>query len=104
MDKNKKAIACGVPRNREMKLFENCNSRILTYQSKRKAEAGFKVSGFYDVTGRTGEYTDGDNPTYLDITYGKKEFRKGQYGTYTHYEWDYKDICVAVEAQITIEV
>lgn len=103
MDKNRKAIACGVPRNREMKMFENCNSRILTYQSEKKAIAGFTTSGFYDLTSSTGSWTD-DGATYLDKTYGKKETREGQYGKYDHYEWDYKDVCIAVKAQIIIEV
>lgn len=105
MDKNRKAIACGVPRNREMKMFEDCNSRILTYQSEKKAIAGFTSSGFYD---RTAKQLDDDpywGESYLDKTYGTPVRFKGYDGKmHTRYEWDYKEICVAVKAQIIIEV
>lgn len=105
MDKKRQAIACGVPRNREMKMFEDCNSRILTYQSEKKAIAGFTTSGFYD---RTKKMTDDETywgPSYLDQTYGKPVKFKSTYDgkEYIRHEWDYKDICVAVKAKIVIE-
>lgn len=106
MDKNKKAIACGVPRNREMKMFEDCNSRILTYQSEKKAIAGFTSSGFYDQTTKVTDDKTYWGPSYLDKTYGKPVKSKSPYDNkeYIRYEWDYKDICIAVKADIIIEV
>lgn len=103
MDKKKKAIACGVPRNREMKMFEDCNSRILTYQSEAKARAGFKVSGFYDRTRKAGEgYQD---QSYLDKTYGKPVVFVSSWDNKerTRYEWRYEDVCIPVKAKIVIE-
>jgi len=48
MSKDRKVIAKGVPRNRELVLVddEKDKKRILTYSSKKMAEVGFK-SGFY---------------------------------------------------------
>lgn len=105
MDKHKKAIACGVPRNREMKMFEDCNSRILTYQSEKKAIAGFTSSGFYDRTKREDTGDEHWGRSYLDETYGEPvEFIGYDKKKHTRYEWNYKDICVAVKAEIIIEV
>ena len=48
MDKDRKYLAVGTPRNREiMKLTDYNGKRILTYKSKKVAENGFKLSGFY---------------------------------------------------------
>lgn len=49
MTKDHKYIAKGVPRNRWLIPIddENDNKRILTYTTKKKAENGFKLSGFY---------------------------------------------------------
>jgi hypothetical protein len=48
MTKCRKYIAKGTPRNRELvEVKSNCKKRFLTYSSKAKAEAGFKLSGFY---------------------------------------------------------
>jgi len=49
MTKNRKYIAKGVPRNRYMVSVDDIDDtkRYLTYSSKGKAEAGFKISGFY---------------------------------------------------------
>lgn len=57
MDKKRMVIGAGVPRNRELKFLtdESGTSRILTYPSKGRAEAGFKTSGFY-CFGEVGKY------------------------------------------------
>ena len=48
MSKDEKLIAEGVPRNRYIcHIGEKTNKRILSYNSKKKAESGFKDSGFY---------------------------------------------------------
>ena len=49
MTKDEKKIAKGVPRNRYLIDIgdKSDKKRILTYGSKSKAEAGFRVSGFY---------------------------------------------------------
>lgn len=49
MSKDRKAIACGVPRNRKLKPVDDIgNNRILTYSSQGKAEAGFRDNWFYN--------------------------------------------------------
>lgn len=49
MSKDRTLIAKGTPRNRALVHVNNDKDkkRILTYDSKGRAEAGFKVSGFY---------------------------------------------------------
>lgn len=49
MSKDRKWIAKGIPRSRYLiKVDDKKDSkRILTYSSKRKAEAGFKLNSFY---------------------------------------------------------
>lgn len=87
MDKNKKAIACGSPRNRSMRLLENLNSnktRILLYRSEKQAISAFSGGlGFYDET------NDGSrNVTYLRSMYPKMK--------------EYEEICIPVRVDITI--
>lgn len=63
MDKERKMIACGVPRNRQIRKIEDAmKTRILTYQSEKKAINGFTLSGFY---GSGGEL----EPVKVSITY-----------------------------------
>lgn len=54
MDKNKKAIACGSPRNRSMRLVESLDTnkvRIILYGTKGRAVSAFSGNlGFYDET------------------------------------------------------
>lgn len=49
MDVDRKVIAKGVPRDRHLVPVDDVKDkkRILYYDSKGRAEAGFKVSGFY---------------------------------------------------------
>jgi uncharacterized protein with PIN domain len=49
MTKDRKYIAKGVPRNRWLISVDDKedNKRVLTYTTKKKAENGFKLSGFY---------------------------------------------------------
>ena len=49
MSKDKRYIAKGVPRNRHLVEVadEKDKKRVLTYQSKGRAEAGYKSSWFY---------------------------------------------------------
>lgn len=49
MSKDRKVIAKGTPRNRNLVLIENKKDkkRLITYSSKGMAEAGFKNSWFY---------------------------------------------------------
>lgn len=47
MTKDRKYIARGTPRDRYLVPIKNDAKRLLTYNSKGKAESGFKVSGFY---------------------------------------------------------
>lgn len=58
MDKNRNWIAKGVPRNRSLvRIDDQVNKeRLLTYQSKGKATAGFKASGFYNQSAVAEEY------------------------------------------------
>ena len=81
MDKGKKAIAVGSPRNRAMRLLSSLEKptiRVMLYGTKSKADAGFKGVGFYDQT-----------KGYLRDTYG--DFRQ------------YDDICVAVPVKLVFE-
>lgn len=49
MSKDRQLIAKGTPRNRYLIRVddESDKKRLLTYDSKGRAEAGYKVSGFY---------------------------------------------------------
>lgn len=47
MSKDRSIIAKGTPRNRYLCKINESNKRILTYQSKAKAESAFKNNGFY---------------------------------------------------------
>ncbi len=82
MDKSKKTIAVGSPRNRELRLLSDAkNVRVMIYGSKAKAESGFKDSGFYAF---------GEAGVYLKKTYGDLQ-------------WKYEDICIAVPAKLVID-
>lgn len=87
MDKNRKIIGSGVPRNRELKFVNDPKgtSRILTYPSRGYAEAGFKSSGFYMWNGV------GD---YVKETYGKGR---------DWYEIKDEEFLEAVEVKMTLE-
>jgi hypothetical protein len=95
MDKKRKVIGMGTPRNRELKFFDSIkgSNRILTYKSKRMAEAGFKSSGFYD---HTGDYLE------KEYDYGAQwEDENGER------KWSgviFEDFLEAVEATIIIEI
>lgn len=58
MSKDRKVIAKGTPRNRELISVDakKDKKRFLTYSSKGKAEAGFRDSFFYGA----GKYTRED--------------------------------------------
>jgi hypothetical protein len=64
MDKKRKVIGSGVPRNRELKLIDDPKgtARILTYASKNKAISGFRDSGFFCW---------GDAHDYMEENYGE---------------------------------
>jgi hypothetical protein len=51
MSKDRKFVAKGTPRNRELVRTDDVKDtkRYLTYSSKAKAEAGYTVSGFYGM-------------------------------------------------------
>ena len=89
MDKEKKAIACGSPRNRSMRLLADKSkiTRVLLYGTKSKAISGFSGgNGFYDETYQEGPEP---HPTYLRKTYG--DFR------------EYEDICIPVKVRMIID-
>ncbi len=82
MDKTKKVIAVGSPRNRELRVLEEAkNVRVMIYGSKAKAESGFKDSGFYAF---------GKAASYLQETYGLGRR-------------NFEDICIAVPAKLVID-
>lgn len=83
MDKKRRIIARGVPRNRELRFVEDTkgSNRILTYKSKAMAMAGFKYSGFYTWD--------------RCVDYIEKEYGKGAK------EGDYLE---AVEAELIIKI
>lgn len=62
VSKDRKVIAKGVPRERYLVEIDNNfdKKRILTYASKKKAEAGFKNSFFYQNAGLSKHYTEDD--------------------------------------------
>lgn len=100
MDKGHKAIACGTARNRHIQMIDgNWSMRLITYVSKGKAEAGFKVSQFYLGNARD----------YMTETYGEDWERVERDGSITkgrtvnQYE-KYNEIYEAVPATITLEI
>ena len=64
MSKDRKLVAKGTPRNRCLVDVNDKTDkkRYLTYSSKGKAEAGFKVSGFW---GMPAEWERGERGKYL---------------------------------------
>ncbi|QHZ59817.1 hypothetical protein HWD03_gp057 [Alteromonas phage vB_AmeM_PT11-V22] len=59
VSKCRKVIAAGNPRDRKLvKVADSANERILTYNSKGKAESAFKRHGFYPKY--KDHYTDPD--------------------------------------------
>lgn len=66
VDKSRKIIACGSPRNRELKFIDDVDGRIMLYGTKGRAESSFRVSGYY---------TFGDVHTYIEKTYGIDLFK-----------------------------
>ena len=90
MDKKKKAIACGSPRNRSMRLVENLNTkktRVLLYRSEKQAISAFSGGlGFYDET-----YDRPDEPSHSYI--------RSTYPNLHHYE----SICIPVKVKLVIE-
>lgn len=55
MDRERKVIAVGVPRNRQLVMLDSgFKTRILFYSSQKMAENAFSRAGFYDHT--TGDY------------------------------------------------
>ena len=80
MDKDKKAIACGSPRNRSMRTLESVQRkpvRILMYGTEGRARSAYSDGlGFYDET-------DG----YLRDKYPNMK--------------DYESVCIPVKVTIT---
>lgn len=97
VDKKRRVIGSGVPRNRELKFIESTDGtqRILSYGSKKKAEAGFKVSGFYSW-GEVGKYL------LEEYEYGKSWQEPD--GTWKRSGVKFEDFLEAVEAQFSIEI
>lgn len=95
MDKNRKVIGMGVPRNRRLQFLnqKEGSGRILTYNSKKRAEAGFKVSGFW-----TWDVAD-----YLKETYGYGEWWLDDDGKRQSLNVKFEDFLEAVEIEITIK-
>jgi hypothetical protein len=87
MDKNRKVIAKGVPRNRYLIMAddEKDKKRVLTYSSKGRAEAN--STGFYDGIGVARYFID---------TYGNGDPDWQDY--YSLYEY-----LEAVEMKMTLE-
>ena len=86
MDKKRKVIAKGVPRNRYLCLVDDTKDRkrLLTYNSEGMAKNGFTNSGFY-----TGEGVQ----EYFIREYGMK----GDVYSYTEY-------LEPVEAKLTVKI
>ena len=68
MSKDRQYIARGTPRNRYLVRTDDDKNimRYLTYSTKGKAEAGFKVSGFYGQNILTGSYGIDDLSPWLE--------------------------------------
>ena len=93
VDKKRKLIGMGVPRNRSLKMIDDYDGtgRILTYGSKKKAEAGFKSSGFY--TWGLGDYLLNE---YGYCCWGNREDPRAKP------QVRFEDFLEAVEATISI--
>lgn len=68
MSKCRQYIAKGAPRNRYLVHVDNVKDkkRILTYNSKGKAESAFMVSGFYTYGLKNFPYERMDEEDYLE--------------------------------------
>lgn len=90
MDKGKKAIACGSPRNRSMRMVESLKDnpmRILMYGTEKRALAAFSGGlGFYDET-------DG----YLASTYGDNS------GGHKWFHGKYEKMCIPVKVSMAFD-
>jgi hypothetical protein len=98
MDKKKKAIACGSPRNRSMRLLSTLidePSRIILYGTEGRAKAGFSNgNGFYDET-----WDDGNGDDKYTNTYLKKTYVKGD----DNWIRSYEKICIPVRVRMVID-
>ena len=87
MDKHKKAIACGSPRNRSMRTVESLKDhpmRILMYGTEKRALSAFSGGlGFYDET-------DG----YIKEAYGVDGWKLPKYSA----------ICIPVKVKLVFDV
>jgi len=97
MDKNRKIIAKGTPRNRYLvTLEEEDNSeRYLTYTSKKKAEAGFKCSWFF-----TTEAVE----EVFKKEYGYIPWHRDTNGNVIHENFEQETCMEAVEAAMIFEI
>lgn len=92
MDKHKKAIACGSPRNRSMRMIESLKDhpiRILMYGTEKRTLSAFGSGlGFYDETNG-----------YLASTYkDKTRFSDSKY-----FHGDYGEICIPVKVSLEFD-
>jgi len=97
-DRNRKLIATGVPRNRYLKMIGDDNGgslrqRILTYDSKGRAQAGYNGSWFY---------TSRDVDDYLRDTYNYGVMGVGD--KWERLSANPEDFMQALEATMTFEV
>ena len=76
VSKDRKVIAKGVPRSRELVLLGNTKDkqRILTYGSKKKAENGFLLNWFYAYSDIS-EYTPEDMEA-IEVEINTKETKE----------------------------
>lgn len=93
MDQKRGIIGKGIPRNRYLYLVSDENeSRILTYSSKGRAEAGFHGSWFYRARGVE---------EYFKRVYGIWDEWKD--GEHIHHGLEEKDVIEAVECDLILE-
>lgn len=72
VSKDREWIATGTPRDRHLtRVSEYKNTRILTYQSKKKAENGFKLGYFY-----CSDYHKRPVPDQLEAVHVKVKFEE----------------------------
>ncbi len=93
MDRNRKIIAKGVPRNRRLFMVDDPEgtTRVLTYDTKRRAESCFKNGlWFYSTT---------DVSAYLQKTYGF-----GWNSETKQYVNNQEEFMEAVEAEMTFTI